>query len=90
MKTIRYILSLCLIALTVWTCADDEKNAYDEGETDDEDSGDKNNVGHDKGPIQLLTEIMRTEDKNGEEDDAEQTGQWQSNLHRHPTRRNQT
>jgi len=26
MKTIRYILSLCLIALTVWTCADDEKN----------------------------------------------------------------
>ena len=26
MKTMRYILSLCLIALTVWTCADDEKN----------------------------------------------------------------
>lgn len=26
MKTIRYILSLCIIALTVWTCADDEKN----------------------------------------------------------------
>jgi hypothetical protein len=27
MKTIRNILSLCLIALTFWSCADDEKNA---------------------------------------------------------------
>ena len=26
MKTIRYIFSLCLMALTVWTCADEEKN----------------------------------------------------------------
>ena len=26
MKTIKYLFSLCLIALTVWTCADDEKN----------------------------------------------------------------
>lgn len=26
MRKIRYILSLCLIALTAWTCADDEKN----------------------------------------------------------------
>ena len=26
MKTIKYLFSLCLMALTVWTCADDEKN----------------------------------------------------------------
>jgi hypothetical protein len=26
MKTIKYLFSLGLIALTVWTCADDEKN----------------------------------------------------------------
>ena len=26
MKKIKYLFSLCLIALTVWTCADDEKN----------------------------------------------------------------
>ena len=26
MKTIKYLFSLCLMALTIWTCADDEKN----------------------------------------------------------------
>jgi hypothetical protein len=26
MKTIKYLFSICLIVLTVWTCADDEKN----------------------------------------------------------------
>ena len=26
MKTIKYLFSLCLMALTLWTCADDEKN----------------------------------------------------------------
>ena len=26
MKKIKYLFSLCLIALSVWTCADDEKN----------------------------------------------------------------
>ena len=27
MKTIKYIFSCCLIALTIWACSDDEKNA---------------------------------------------------------------
>ena len=28
MKKIRYIFSLCLIALTVWTCADDKDTEF--------------------------------------------------------------